>query len=128
MDAAVMDRTNTKLCSVISDAEQYRGGNGTALTAGNYSKAPAADAPQLTMLGMPATSISTTNFGAYARKRGEGWEANWFVARAVVEYLFEIIMGTRNSQAAFNGELDENGPVSGWFRHRRDEHAGLGQL
>lgn len=115
MDAAVMDRTNTKLCSVISDAEQYRGGNGTALTAGNYSKAPAADAPQLTMLGMPATSISTTNFGAYARKRGEGWEANWFVARAVVEYLFEIIMGTRNSQAAFNGELDENGLYQGGF-------------
>lgn len=109
MDAAVMDRTNLKLCSVISDAEQYRGGGGKALTASSYTKAPAADAPQLTMLGMPATAISTTNFGNYARKRGEGWEANWFVARAVVEYLFEIIMGTRNSQAAFNAELDSNG-------------------
>ena len=115
MDAAVMDRTNLKLCSVISDAEQYRGGGGKALTASSYTKAPAADAPQLTMLGMPATAISTTNFGNYARKRGEGWEANWFVARAVVEYLFEIIMGTRNSQAAFNAELDSNGLYQGGF-------------
>ncbi len=115
MDAAVMDRTNTMLCSVISDAEQFRGGSNKALNAADYEKAPAADAPQLTMLGMPASSISTTNFGAYARKRGEGWEANWFVARAVVEYLFEIIMGTRNSQAAFNAELDANGLYQGGF-------------
>lgn len=115
MDAAVMDRTNTKLCSVISEAEQYRGGNGTAIAAGKYTKSPAADTPQMSMLGMPATAISTTNFGTYARKRGEGWEANWFVARAVVEYLFEIIMGTRNSQAAFSGELDENGLYQGGF-------------
>ena len=114
MDAAVMDRTNTMLCSVISDAEQYRGGNGKALSAETYANTPA-DAPQLTMLGMPATAISTTNFGTYARKRGEGWESNWFVARAVVEYLFEIIMGTRNSQATFNSELDENGLYQGGF-------------
>lgn len=114
-DAAVMDRVNTKLCSVISDAEQYRGGSGAALNAASYEKAPAADAPQLTMLGMPATNISTTNFGNYARKRGEGWEANWFVARAVIEYLFEIIMGTENSQAAFNAEKDANGLYQGGF-------------
>ena len=115
LDAAVMDRVNTKLCSVISDAEQYRGGSGAALNAASYEKAPAADAPQLTMLGMPATNISTTNFGNYARKRGEGWEANWFVARAVIEYLFEIIMGTENSQASFNAEKDANGLYQGGF-------------
>ena len=114
--AAVMDRTNTKLCSLISDEEQYRGGNGTAITINeDRAKAPAADAPQITMLGMPATNISTTNFGNYARKRGEGWEANWFVARAVVEYLFEIIMGTENSQASFNPEKDANGLYQGGF-------------
>ena len=114
MDAAVMDRTNTKLCSVISTAEQYRGGNGNAMAAEVYPTNPVGS-PQQTMLGMPATVISTTNFGAYARKRGEGWEANWFVARAVVEYLFEIIMGTRNSQATFNPELDVNGLHQGGF-------------
>lgn len=112
IDAGVMDRTEQKLCSVISTDPRYRGGNGNAL-GGNYPLA--ADAPQKTMLGMPATALSTTAFGTYARKRGEGWEANWFVARAVVEYLFEIIMGTRNSQAAFNAQLDANGLRQGGF-------------
>jgi hypothetical protein len=112
IDAGVMDRTEQKLCSVISTDPRYRGGNGNAL-GDNYPLA--ADAPQKTMLGMPATALSTTAFGTYARKRGEGWEANWFVARAVVEYLFEIIMGTRNSQAAFNAQLDANGLRQGGF-------------
>ncbi len=115
LGAGVMDRTNQKLCSVISDAEQFRGGGGTALTASSYTKAPAADAPQISMLGMPATQISTTNFGTYARKRGEGWEANWFVARFVVEFLSEVIMGTENIQAAYNAEKDANGLYQGGF-------------
>lgn len=115
LGAGVMDRTNQKLCSVISDAEQYRGGGGSALNASSYSKAPAADAKQLTMLGMPATQISTTNFGTYARKRGEGWEANWFVAQFVVEFLFEVIMGTQNSQADYKAEKDANGLFQGGF-------------
>ena len=115
LGAGVMDRTNQKLCSVISDAEQYRGGGGSALKASSYSKAPTADAKQLTMLGMPATNISTTNFGTYARKRGEGWEANWFVAQFVVEFLFEVIMGTQNSQADYKAEKDANGLYQGGF-------------
>lgn len=115
LGAGVMDRTNQKLCSLISDAEQYRGGSGSALNHAIYAKAPAADAPQITMLGMPATNISTTSFGNYARKRGDGWEANWFVARFVVEFLFEVIMGTENSQEAFNSNKDANGLYQGGF-------------
>lgn len=115
LGAGVMDRTNQKLCSLISDAEQYRGGGGAALNSASYAKAPAADSPQITMLGMAATNISTTNFGNFARKRGQGWEANWFVARFVVEFLFEVIMGTENSQAAFNADKDENGLYQGGF-------------
>ena len=114
-DAPFTDKTKWKLCSVINNSEQFRGGGGTALDASKYSKAPAADAPQITMLGMPATNISTTNFGNYARKRGEGWEANWFVARFVVEFLFEVIMGTENSQEAFNNLKDANGLYQGGF-------------
>lgn len=115
LGAGVMDRTNQKLCSLISDAEQYRGGNGEALNPADYPKGPSAESPQITMLGMPATKIITTNFGNFARKRGEGWEANWFVARFVVEFLFEVIMGTENSQAAFNSDKDENGLYQGGF-------------
>ena len=115
LGAGVMDRTNQKLCSVINDSPQFRGGGGVVLNPADYPQAPAADSPQITMLGMPATNISTTNFGNYARKRGEGWEANWFVARFVVEFLFEVIMGTENSQAAFNADKDENGLYQGGF-------------
>lgn len=115
LGAGVMDRTEQKLCSLISDDERYRGGGGTALDASKYTKAPAAESPQITMLGMPATNISTTNFGTYARKRGEGWEANWFVARFVVEFLFEVIMGTENSQEAFNASKDADGLYQGGF-------------
>ena len=113
LGAGVMDRTEQKLCSVISDDERYRGGGGNALDASKYTKAPSAESPQISMLGMPATNISTTNFGTYARKRGEGWEANWFVARFVVEFLFEIIMGTENSQEEFNSNKDANGLYQG---------------
>ena len=113
LGAGVMDRTEQKLCSLISDDERYRGGGGNALDASKYTKAPSAESPQISMLGMPATNISTINFGNYARKRGEGWEANWFVARFVVEFLFEIIMGTENSQEAFNSNKDANGLYQG---------------
>ena len=115
LGAGVMDRTEQKLCSLISDDERYRGGGGTALDATKFTKAPSAESPQISMLGMPATNISTTGFGTYARKRGEGWEANWFVARFVVEFLFEIIMGTENSQEAFNANKDANGLYQGGF-------------
>ena len=115
LDAGVIDRTNNKLCSVISTDARYRGGAGSALNAASYSKAPAADSPQLTMLGMPATQKSTTEFGNLARARGEGWEANWFVARFVVTFLFEVIMGTQNSQAAFSATKDSDGLYQGGF-------------
>lgn len=127
-EAPYTDQTKWKLCSIISDptldpalygpefkAERYRGGNGNPLDPSQYSKAPADTTPQISMLGMPATYISTTDFGTYARRRGEGWEANWFVARFVVEFLFEVIMGTENSQEAFNANKDANGLYQGGF-------------
>ena len=67
------------------------------------------------MLGMAATNLSTTAFGTNARKRGQGWEANWFVAQAAVQILFAVIMGTRNSQAPYNAEKDADGLYQGGF-------------
>ena len=115
LGAGVMNRTEQKLCSVISNDERYRGGGGTALTLADKANRPALDSPQATMLGMPATAISTTNFGTYARKRGAGWEANWFVAQAAVEILLLVIMGDRNTQAAYTPECDADGLMQGGF-------------
>lgn len=115
LGAGVMDRTEMKLCSVISEEERYRGGNGAALPLATNAKRPALDTPQATMLGMAATQISTTNFGTYARKRGEGWEANWFVAQAAVQILMAVIMGERNLQAPYIPEKDADGLYQGGF-------------
>lgn len=115
LGAGVMDRTEQKLCSVISKEERYRGGAGSALTFAANAKHPALDTPQATMLGMPATKFSSGIFGAYARKRGEGWEANWFVAQAAVQILITVIMGTRNIQEAYNAEKDADGLYQGGF-------------
>lgn len=114
LGAGVMDRTEMKLCSVISDAERYRGGAGKSRGVADENH-PAADAPQVTMLGMAATSMSATNFGAYARKRGEGWEANWFVAQAAVQILIAVVMGERNVQSDYKAEKDADGLYQGGF-------------
>ena len=113
-EAPFTDKNKWTLCSVINDSEQFRGANRTTPDSNKYTTPPA-DSPQITMLGMPASGFNARDFGTYARRRGEGWEANWFVARFVVEFLFEIIMGTENSQAAFNAEKDENGLYQGGF-------------
>lgn len=110
LSAGVIDRTEQKLCSVISADERYRGGNGSVLSA--YTNL-ADDAPQKTMLGMPATAYPYGGFSTIARKRGEGWEACWYVARAVVEYTMRIILGTRHSQSAYNPNLDADGLYQG---------------
>jgi hypothetical protein len=99
----VLDRSTNKLCSLISDDPRYRGGYNQADWDGTYR----------TMLGKPATDISGPDFSTYARNRGIGWEAEWYVARAVKEYLYRIIMGNRNSQAPVNPEKDGNGLYQG---------------
>lgn len=96
---AVLDRTTSTLCSLISDDPKYRGGGNQADWDGTYRS----------QLGKPVSAIAMTNCSVYARKRGEGWESQWYVSRAVQEYLFRLIMGTRNSQAEFNPVKDANG-------------------
>lgn len=99
----VVDRTNTILCSVINETPQFRGGGNQADWDGTYR----------TQLGKVATGITYRNYSTYARKRGEGWDANWYVAEAVPEYLFRIIFGTRHIQTAVNPEKDANGLYQG---------------
>ncbi len=113
LGAGVMDRESGKLCSLISDDPRYRGGNGEP-DSGECDYA-GSSAPQYTMLGMAATNMTPTEFGEAARLRGEGWEANWFAARAAVEILLRVIMGTRDSQAAYCADKDADGLMQGGF-------------
>lgn len=109
LNAGVIDRDTNTLCSLVSGAAKYRGGAGVALT----GTLAGANDKQTTMLYMPASNYSLDNARSYARKRGEGWEANWFVARNVTEVLFRIIYGNRNSQEAVNPNKDSNGLFQG---------------
>lgn len=100
MYEAAVQRSTTKLCSVVNTDADYRGGNNNA----------ANDEKTNTFLGRPATSISLTNFRAYARKRGSvGWNCNVYATHRKVWWLFAIEYCTFNSQEAFNAELTAEG-------------------
>ena len=103
LGGGVLDRTNSILCSIISDSAQYRGGNNDASRDGTYRS----------QLGTVATYLPYKNFSTYARKRGQGWDANWYVAQAVVNFMFAVIFGTRNWQEAYNANKDSNGLFQG---------------
>lgn len=97
---ATVQRSTTTLASVCNTDADYRGGNNDATRDGTYR----------TMLGMPATSISLTNFRAYARKRGSTeWNCNLYRLHKMMWWLFAVEYANFNSQADFNAALDENG-------------------
>lgn len=97
---ATVQRSTTTLASVCNTDAEYRGGNNDATRDGTYR----------TMLGMPATSISLSNFRAYARKRGSTeWNCNLYRLHKMMWWLFAVEYANFNSQADFNAALDENG-------------------
>lgn len=99
---ASVQRSTTKLCSVVNSDADYRGGNNTTSYDGTYRS----------LLGRPATSISRTNFRNYARKRKDGsteWNCMTYDVHKWIYWLFVIEYATLNSQAAYNAELDVNG-------------------
>ncbi len=102
---SVVDRETLELVSVINTSERFRGGNNNA----NF------DAAFNTQLGRVATMLNTATFGAYARKKGLGWEGYWYAHAAIVGILTRIIFGTRHIQAAYNANKDANGLYQGGF-------------
>lgn len=97
---ATVQRSTTTLASVCNTDADYRGGNNDATRDGTYR----------TMLGMPATNISLTNFRAYARKRGSTeWNCNLYRLHKMMWWLFAVEYANFDSQATFNAALDENG-------------------
>lgn len=99
---ASVQRSTNKLCSVVNDDVDYRGG-------GNQS---ANDAKSNTLLGRPATSISRTNFCAYARNRNVDsteWNCMTYDAQKALYWLFVVEYATLNSQATYNSEPTADG-------------------
>ena len=97
---ATVDRSNgNMLASVVNTDVRYRGGNNQSAWDGTYRS----------VLGMPATSISLTNYRAYARKRGDGWNCYEYRAHLAIFWFYTIEYATLNSQATYNANLTAEG-------------------
>lgn len=96
---AALKRDTLTLSSVINTTTNYRGGNNTVAWDGTYRS----------LLGMPATNITKTNFRAYARNRGARWNILPDHVYNSIFWLYMIEYANRNSQAAVNNLLDANG-------------------
>ena len=103
---ATVQRSTTKLCSVMSSDADYRGGNNNTAWDGTYRS----------LLGRPATAISRTNFRAYARKRKTStkeWNCQDYNAYKAIFWLYVVEYANSNCQLAFNGAKDSNGYAQG---------------
>lgn len=99
---ATVQRSTNKLASVVNMTADYRGGNNNASWDGTYRS----------LLGMPATSISRTNFRNYARNRksgSTGWNELTYQAYKTLYWLFVVEYGNFNAQLPHNAELTSEG-------------------
>ena len=99
---ATVQRSTNKLCSVVNTDPDYRGGINEAEWDGTYRS----------LLGMPATEISRTNFRTYARNRKPGsteWNCMTYDFQKLLYWLFVVEYATLNTQKPVNTEKDANG-------------------
>lgn len=102
---ATVDRTMStllKLASVVNTTANFRGGNNNAKWDSTYRS----------LLGMPATSISLTNFRNYARNRNDGdtqWNCMDYTAYKAVYWLYVVEYADRNCQLDFNENPTSDG-------------------
>lgn len=100
---ATIDRTVTatpKLASVVNTTAAFRGGNNNTAWDGTYRS----------LLGLPATQTSLTNFRKYARNRGAaglngcGWNCDLYAAQLATYWLYVIEYANLNCQKDYNAE------------------------
>lgn len=96
---ATMERSTSTLVSYINDTADYRGGNNDATKDGLFN----------TLLGKPASSMTTQAFLTAARKNGDGWLGSSMRHQAVANILFFLIFGTLKVDTAVNNTRDSNG-------------------
>lgn len=103
---ATVQRSANKLCSVVNTDEDYRGGNNNTEWDSTYRS----------LLGLPATQISRTNFRTYARNRKSGsteWNCMTYDAQKDLYWLFVVEYATLNTQKAFNAAKTAEGYAQG---------------
>ena len=103
---ATVQRSANKLCSVVNTDEDYRGGNNNAEWDSTYRS----------LLGLPATQISRTNFRTYARNHKSGsteWNIITYDIQKDLYWLFVVEYATLNTQKAFNAAKTAEGYAQG---------------
>jgi hypothetical protein len=100
---AAIQRSTTKLASVINTATDYRGGNNTS----------AWDAAANSLLGMACSYINRTDGRTAARNRGAGWNQYGYSDHAWMYWFYVIEFATLNSQKAVNAVLTAEGYKQG---------------
>lgn len=99
---AALERSTNKLCSVVNNGADYRGGANNASWDGTYRS----------LLSRPATGISRINFRAAARRRNTdntSWNCYLYDIHKTLYWLFVVEYATLNSQASYNAELTSDG-------------------
>lgn len=99
---ATVQRSKSKLASVVNDSIDFRGGNNNSAWDGTYHS----------FLGRPASNINRTNLRNYARNRKAGsteWNCMTYEAQKALYWLFVVEYATLNTQAAYNAELTAEG-------------------
>lgn len=103
---ASVQRSTSKLCSVVNNTADYRGGGNNAEWDDTYRS----------LLGRPATVISRANFRKYARNRksGEtGWNCLDYNVYKNVFWLYVIEYANFNCQLTYNPALTAEGFAQG---------------
>lgn len=109
---AAIDRTTSstpKLCSVVNKTANFRGGNNNTAWDGTYRS----------LLGMPATATSLTNFRKYARNRGAkglngaGWNCDVYEVAKTCYWLYVVEYANFNCQLTYNAQPTEEGYKQG---------------
>ncbi len=99
---ASIERSTGKLCSVVNDGADYRGGSNNANYDGTYRS----------LLGRPVTSINRTAFRSAARKRNPAntsWNCYLYQVHKALFWLYVIEYANFNSQDDYNLELTSDG-------------------
>lgn len=102
---ATVQRSNLKLSSVKNVTADFRGGNNTTTW----------DATYRSLLGVPASNLSLTDFRTYARNRGAagqggaGWNCDLYELQKTTFWLYAIEYANFNSQLPHNAALTVQG-------------------
>lgn len=101
---AAIERSTSKLCSVVNEGTNYRGGNNDSSLDGTYK----------TLLGRPASSstFGRSFFRTYARNRNKAtkeWNCYTYDVHVTLWWLFVTEYATLNTQASYNEELTADG-------------------